>query len=987
MKNLNVIHWTFAIFMMMSFVSLGQNSVLSEGYWFKLAIDQSGIYKINYNDLLSYGISPAQINPKKIQIYGNGNGMLPEANNAFRYHDLKENAIFVFGENDEVFDQGDYILFYGEGPTDWKLNEATGYFDHQVNYYSDYTYYFITIGTEVGKRIINQAEPPGNPTQTIQMFNDYFEHEEENHNLIRSGKTWYGEIFSETTSYTFNPNIVNLLTDFPVHLKSSFANRSFVNCSMEISADGEAVSTVVLTSIFPSSTKYAQKKTDTISFFVNNPAFELNFTYNQPNDSAIAWLDYFELNFINALSINGNQLKFRSLASLGAGEVSLFEITNADVSTQVWNVTDPINISEIDGLLLGDQLDFKVATDSLLEFIAFSGTEFESPEFIGEVENQNLHGLNPVDYIIITTEDFLEPAQQIADFHQTQDGLMSEVVMINQIYNEFSSGAQDITAIRDFIRYMYDQSSGESPNYVLLFGDASYDFKDRIENNTNFVPTFQTTESLNTSASASWDDYFSWLDEEEGTTGTADIAVSRIPVKTFDEAQSAVNKIIHYSLNSEFGDWKNRIMFMADDADGNLHQEQADSLALVLSAGFGVININKNYLDFYELVQTPEGPRYPVANEKLNNAIDDGLLILNYTGHGGVLSWAHERVLTLEDIQDWQNISRLPFLITSTCQFSLFDDPAVVSGGEAALLKEDGGCIAIFGQSRLAYSQSNFVVNKYIFEYIGSDDFKTNKRFGDIFKYVKQNTGNQIATYANSFLGDPALKINFPDNKVVTNAINGINLPVALDTIHPGDQITVEGILEDGLGNPLNNFNGNLMVTVFERPYLRQTLGNSNTSYITDIEVQDSIMIELQAEVVNGQFEYAFTVPSNPSQEYGTIKLSHYAFNQVEDASGYFSEIMVGGDPNAINSHFANKNFSVFPTIADSKLTVLNNGKSEILQTRIIELSGKILMSQDFTGITKTNRIELNVSSLPSGFYILRVVSGDGIGDVKFIKR
>ena len=743
------------------------------------------------------------------------------------------------------------------------------------------------------------AEPPGNPTQIISQSNEYYVHEKETYNLIKSGKLWYGEKFDEINTIGFDLSLDGLITEETLLLKSSFAARCFQNSNMEINIDGTLLSTVVLPSVNPNSTKFAQKKTDIVSFVLADPQFNLDFTLIQSSGSSVAWLDYFELNYNKEIAIDGDQTNFRNLASVGPGNISLFKVGNADASTWVWNVTDPINITGINGLVLGDDYEFKIETDSLLEFVAFKGMEFLVPEFEGAIENQNLHGLEPADYIIVTTEEFQAAAEQLANFHQTQDGFSSEIVLPNQIFNEFSSGAQDVTAIRDFLKYLYDKSGGEYPKYVLFFGDASYDFKDRIENNTNFVPSYQTLESLIMSASSVWDDYFTWMDDGEGTAGIPDFAIGRIPVKTMDEAQASVNKIIHYTTNTDFGSWKNSIMFTADDGDGNLHLEQADSLTFISSENFGELNIQKNYFDFFELSPTPGGPLYPEATNNINNGIEDGLLILNYTGHGGFHSWGQEQVLTTEDIEEWQNIDRLPFIIASSCQFSVFDDPEIVSGGEMAVLKDDGGCIGIFGQVRLAYSQSNFKVNQLIIGYIGSDEFKTNKRLGDIYKYVKQHTANQITTYSTHLLGDPALKLTFPDYSVATTSVNGIELPAALDTINPGGQIMISGNILDTEGNPVDNFNGDLLITVFERPYIRQTLGNANGSFITDVLMQDSIMTQLQTEIVNGQFEYAFTLPIYISQDYGAIKLSHYAFNETEDASGYFKDIVIGGEPNA----------------------------------------------------------------------------------------
>jgi hypothetical protein len=957
--------------------------VLSEGDWYKIAVQQSGIYKITYNDLSGYGMNPSQINPKHIRLFGNGNGMLPEANDAFRYDDLQENAIFVFGENDGVFDPVDYILFYGESPVEWMFNEQEGLFEHQVNYYSDYTYYYITVGQGDGKRIVNQSEPPGNPALTVQMFNDYFAHEEELHNLIGSGKAWYGEIFSNITSYNFDLNFPGLLTGHPVHLKSSFANRSFVNCSMDIKIDDQPISSVVLTSVNPSSTKYAQKKTDTVLFFVDNPEFSLNFTYNQPNDSAIAWLDFFELNYMSDLNLIDNQLIFRNIESVGSGSVALFEVSGADASTRVWNVTDPINISEMTGNITGDIFGFKVATDSLLEFIAFKGLDFESPEFISQVQNQNLHGIDPMDYLIITYPDFEAPAQQLAAFHESNDGLTSFVVTPETIYNEFSSGSQDVTAIRDFVKYLYDKSGGEKPEYLLLFGDGSYDPKDRIENNTNFIPTFQTKESLQRSSSYVIEDYFGYMDVSEGYDGIGDpdIGVGRVPVKSLDEALNSVAKIIYYSTNNNtFGSWKNDVCMIADDADANLHLVQADSIAKFLTG----YNVDKLYFDFYERIQNPEGPRYPEVEEKISQKMENGVFLLNYIGHGGDTVWAQEHVLENADIENWNNVDNLPVLVVASTQFNRFDNPEMVTGGELAVLKNDGGVIGTLSTTRLAYAQSNFVVNQRLIEYFLDPDIET-KRLGDLARYSKPP--GQLTTRNFILLGDPALKISIPDNKIVTESINGVSVSLPLDSIQPGEQITVTGFIADFEGNQLNNFNGVILIKIFERPYIKTTLGNQPYSYPTDVIVQDSVILVMQSEVINGQFEYTFSLPYDISQDYGKIKLSHYSFNQNQEASGFFSDIVVGGQPNSIHKNSSNVAFEIFPTLVSTNMYIVNNTDSKCVKAEIIDISGNTNLTFKFNDYPAADKLLMDVSKLSGGFYILKVSTDTLTSEFKFIKK
>ncbi|RLD55239.1 MAG: hypothetical protein DRJ05_13280, partial [Bacteroidetes bacterium] len=902
-----------------------QNSVLSSGDWYKVSVEETGVHQITYDDLVSYGIDPGQINPKHIRLYGNGNGMLPEANDEFRYDDLQENSIFVSGEDDGVFDPGDFILFYGQGPTEWELNEETGLFEHQVNLYSDSTYYFINTDLGLGKRIGDAEEPSGDPTHYVSAFNNYLVHELELENLISSGKDWYGERFGEATNYNFAYAFPGLYVNQKIHLKSVFAHRSFEIGEMEITHDGSPISNVILTTVAPSSVIYARGKTDTVSFYLNYPGFDLAFTYPLPADSSKAWLDYFELNFETGLVQDYDQFGFRDVTSVGEGNISMFEIGGADANIEVWDVTDPLNVNRINGSFTGSDYGFKIETDNLHEFVAFNDEGFLSPGFSGMIQNQNLHGAEAVDFVIVSNELFMDAANELGQFHENNDGLSWMVVTPNQLYNEFSSGSQDVSAIRDFVRNMYVGSNGQQPKYLLLFGDGSYDPKNRVENNTNYIPVFQTKESLNRAGSIVTDDYFGFLDEDEGddATGTLDIGIGRIPVKTANEASDFVSKIIHYATSTEtFGDWKNNVCFVADDEDGNLHINQADSLDYYMAD----YNNKKLYFDFYEQVQTAEGPRYPEAKTILGQQVEDGVFVVNYTGHGHYYGWASEKVLESEDIQSWDNVDKLPLMITATCDFVHFDNPAFVSGAELAVLKSGGGVIGLIGTSRLSYSLANFNFSQDLLGILTGADAHT-KTLGDFIMQSKPTGSTSTRNFV--LLGDPALKLSFPEYQIMTESINGIYINEPLDTINPYGNIIVTGFITDKDGNNINGFNGEMIVKVYDRARVDSTMGNDPNSVVAGFSVQETVLSEFDVNVANGQFIFNYQLPYQMDPEYGTIKLSYYANDGLVDASGHFSQIVVGGTPNAIGEHkLADEFISFYPTIVSNQLNYL--GKQDV---------------------------------------------------------
>jgi len=960
-----------------------QNSVLTTGEWHKLTVSETGIYRITYNDLLGFGINPALINPKFVKIYGNGSQMLPEVNNAFRYEDLVENAIMVVGEEDNSFDPGDYILFYGEAPVNWTYTGSGGFFRHKLNIYSGKTCYFLNFDTGLGKRI-GSAEPVSEPPTHIRStYSARQFHELEQVNLIRSGRRWFGESFQDqlTHSWTFNLSHIDLSS--PVVMDVALAARSTETSHLSIKINGNPVKLVEVNPVSWNAAQYARFKQDTAIFILQNNPLIIDLEYLKANDSSMAWLDYFTLNYRDSLIMNTDQFLFRDITSTGSGQVALFRLSGANAQTKIWKVTDPMDISSISGTLSGDLFEFKVKTDSLQEFIAFSGNDFNSPDYLGLVENQNLRGTDPVDYVIVVHDDFKDQAEQLAAFHETASGLTTLVVTPSQIYNEFSSGIQDITAIRDFMKLMYDKSAGEKPKYLLLFGTASFDYKGIMADNTQFVPAWQSSESLNLVSSMCSDDYYGWLDNGEGVEGYMDIGIGRLPVRTAAEATSIVNKIIGYASNpATFGSWKNEVCYTADDGDNNLHLSQAEQLAEITHEHY---NITKNYLDFYALVQTPEGPRYPEARQVIKARMNEGVMLMSYTGHGGADGWAEEKVLEPGDIESWENAGKLPVMIAATADFARFDDPAVISGGVQAILRENGGVIGLFSPVRPTFSGSNFTISKKLTELF----FEPEDSVHTLGSLMFNAKSVQLATHrAWALLGDPALKILFPGHVIHTGFINGVPAGLMTDTIAPGSTVSVSGHVENKNGDVLTDFSGIMTIRVFERSYIRSTLGNESSSIIVPVEIQDSVMLTMETEVVNGQFNFSFSLPLDMDEEYGLLRLSYYAHNSAEDASGNYNQIMVGGQVSSTPEFAVDNEFvQLYPTIASDHFNITISGKNTVVDMHLFDVTGKHLFHERITGMTTGTPSRVDLPQLKPGLYLATIQSENTIQTIKVVIR
>ncbi len=903
------------------------HSVLQSGKWYKIAIGSDGIYKLSYSFLTNLGIDVSAIDPRNIRIYGYGNGMLPELNSASHKDDLPENAIFVQGENDGSFDLNDYILFYGKGPNKWKINNTScPTFVHEINLYSDSAYYFISIDQGVGKRIQPQSISTLPATKIVTTFDDYAFHENENVNFLKSGRQWFGEYFDNISSYNFSFSFPNIDMGSLVNVKASLASRCINSSASYIisSQSGNSTLSIPLTA-GDSYSPYANISSTCYSFTPSSSSVSVNIT-KQTSD-AVAWLNYIEMNVRRQLILDGNQMAFRDIKSVGIGNVAQYNISSS-YPIQIWDVSDPSNVLLQTTNHAGTNYQFSLPSDELKEFVAFNGLEFNTPSASGIIANQDLHSLSNKDFIIISHPDFYSEAMQLALYHERKDSLSTIVVTPQQIYNEFSSGSQDVSAIRNFIKMFYDRASNasEMPKYLLFFGDGSYDNKKRFSNNTNFIPTYQSVNSTTLTLSYVSDDFYGCLDDNEGlissnnSSDAIDVGIGRFPVKSKSEAIEAINKVFGYTKsgvpptnnltvctsqtsNSPFGDWRNTLCFIGDDEDGGLHESQSNQLATMVDTSNNNYNVDKIFLDAYTQEATPGGNRYPSVNDAINKRVEKGCLVINYTGHGGEVGLAHERIVELSDISKWNNINNLPLFFTATCEFSRWDDPSRTSAGEQVFLNPNGGGIALFTTVRLVYATPNFSLNQDFYKALFVPINGKMPRLGDLYEYMKVRP-NGYSTNGRNFtlLGDPALTLAYPKYDVSTDTINTTAISaLSLDTLKALSTITICGAVKDKNGFVLNSYNGVIYPTVYDKPQKITTLSNDGPSASPPFtfSLQKNILYKGKASVSNGKFKFTFVVPKDIAYQYGIGRISYYAENGYEDANGSYEKIIIGGSNNS----------------------------------------------------------------------------------------
>jgi len=915
------------IFLILPVLGLAGNgfadqSVLATGNWYKIAVNQTGIHKVTYDDLVQLGMDPASFNPTDIRLYGNGGGMLPETNSQFRIDDLLENSIIVIDGGDGQFNPGDYFIFYGEEADAWNFDEASKTFSHKKNIYSDFTYYFITTDFGPGKRVLPVSYLDTTENYTTARFTDHLFHDVDERNLIRSGKIWVGEEFNELTNeWEFPFYFPNVVTTIPVSIKTFAVARSPNISTMYVYRDGDLIDQFTLDYTNPQSTGvFARPKLRETVSTLNQDHTTIKLVYELPTPASQAWLNYIEMVAQRHLKWVAPQLIFRDPNNIGENRLTKFILQDSPSNMTIWNISDPGQILSLQGIwsLPDSSYQFIFPTPDLVEFIAFDGSDFHSVLPVGPVANQNLHATQPAKLIIIAHPIFIEKAEQLADFHRTSTGISVVVAETEKIFAEFASGQPDLTAIRDFVRMLYLRApETDKPKYILLFGDGSYDYKDRVPNNTNFVPTFQSDESFKFIATYVTDDYFGIMGEDDGqgSAGKLNLGMGRFPVSDQEQAEAVVSKIIHYAQKNDTiqSSWRNRMTFIADDEDTNLHLHQAEELCDIVEAKYPVFNVNKIYLDAYQLVNTPSGPRYPAVNMAINKAVKDGNLILNYTGHGGEDAWSDEKVLTIPDIEGWTNADMLPVFITATCEFSRFDNPERFSAGEMVIVKPEAGAIAIYTTTRLALATSNFKLDTSFFRNLmNRDENGEYLRMGDLLRISKNNNNNNKNIRNFVLLGDPAQSIAFPEYNVVTTSINGKPVDANPDTLLGLSVVSVTGEVRDQTGNKAVGFNGTLTAKVFDKPVTYRTLANQSKSYKEYFKLQNELLSDGPATIANGDFSFSFVVPQEISPYFGFGKISYYACSSSSDGNGYDDNVIIGGKDPSVNPDNQGPDISIY---------------------------------------------------------------------------
>ncbi|TYB74391.1 type IX secretion system sortase PorU [Bizionia saleffrena] len=901
------------------------NSVLRSGAWYKFAVDKTGVFKISKNFLNQMGINTNTIDPRQIKIFGNGGQMIPYKNDINYPIDPIENAITIVGESDGVFHDSDYILFYGVGPTgivkDTRVNT-------NLNPYSNLAYYYISISSGLGKRMQSLIEPVGASDVVITSFDDYKFHEVDEFNLAFVGRRWFGDKFDIETTKTFNFNFPNLVTSQPVKVKVIGVSTSANTSTMTVKLNGTDVSTMILPGVTtPNYVSEASLEEDVNS---TSDAVAIQITYNKEgNPGAVGYLDYIALEATRALNFTGSQMRFKKNATAQTTGIGEYVVSNSANVKEIWEVTDANNVRTKQNFG-NSNINFKSALGTVREYVAISNSGFYTPVLAANssVQNQDIKGqifknsqgdFQDIDYIIVTPNANYNQAERLAQINRTRNNLNVKVVSLETIYSEFSTGNKDISAIRNLVKYVYDNASTPDKRlkYLCLFGDSSFDYKGRIAENTYYVPSWHAYSSFNLINSFVTDDFYGMMDPDEGElyiSDKLDIAIGRMLADSPQRAKELVDKVESYYTKEAYGSWRNNVVVISDDVDESYEsslQETTDNIGDLISENKPFINVVKIHTDSYKQESSVGGDRYPEVTTAIANAIENGALVVNYFGHGGEDGLAKERIFEKTDAQALRNECKLNCFVTVTCEYTRFDNPLRETAGELIYWNTSGGAVSLITTTRQIFLGVGVTFNVKLEEYLFS--FSDLDTYGD-YEYPSMAEALRLTKSDPSisgigqkhlvfYIGDPALKLAFPEPNVRLTKIN--DAPVAQNTevLEALSYAKLAGEVTDLAGNVLTNYNGKVITTIYDKPIDRETLGNDNTTQggqliILNYKTLGEVIFRGLATVTNGQFEFDFIVPKDIGIPVGYGKVSFYAYREtpLSDQSGATTtNLQIGG--------------------------------------------------------------------------------------------
>lgn len=907
---------SFFLFLLSFGKVLTAQSFLAAGKWAKLELKQPGMYAITKADLLSMGFDLSSADPRKFKLFGIQGKALGQTNAPEIRNQCPEIPIKIFGEEDGKWNDGDYVVFYGQGVKDWEFDGES--YRHFVNFYASSTKFVMgynAADTNNGKRVSYSAPVTGAISKIYSGNEERVFHDSDMINPIGMGRVWLGEkLGNETLQRSFSAQLSPSIDS--VRIKFLIASSLIEDSgSLVVVCNGFSFRQKLRATAGGYENYYFVENNVTVPAYIGSVA--IKFILNRPNTKSSVYIDYFEIEGKNKHSIVPGPTCFvRNTAMAQDTRNVEYEFIPSLPNCVLWNVSNPMRPEQVEILSNGNGLrSMLIGSQSpKSNFLCFNlgADNFLKPSFLGILNNQPPPSQGPYDFIILSHPSFIDAAKELQAFRSKNPGYKTLVVTPQEIYNEFSGGQQDLVALRDFFRWQksYSDKVGSLSTrfrYVTLLGAASFDMQDRVSGNTNFIPVYQ---SGGTSLASAFclDDFLAYLDSNSGDpelgSSKMGISIGRIPARTKQEAMAVVEKIKRYANPLSLGPWRSRITFSCDDVDESWETEfvkESEAYAQFINQKYPAFQVNRLYTDAFKQITTGNNETYPEMSSAINRTLKEGTLFFNYQGHGGVKGWAQESILDIPMINNWDNKYRMPVFFTATCEFSSFDNPAVQSGGELALLNPNGGAIALMSTTRLVYVSGNSQINSDFWTKYGFP--KPNEPIptvGELFQRMKNRPSINSEDNKFALLGDASMPLAFPKHLIYVDSVQGKSRAQFRDTIKAFSIVRLKGHVDERLIGKFTSFNGNMWVKVYDKPLIKYTLNNDNANNPVAFEEQGGMLFNGQVSVTKGEFELLFSIPKDIAYNYGIGIAKFYAHNGETDAAGSW-QFYIGGSETLVN--------------------------------------------------------------------------------------
>ena len=872
-----------------------KQSNLVSGRWVKIAVEGNGMYELTREELELMGFN----DPAAVKVFGDGGHALPESITLVGKDDLEQVPTLLTDDGK--------VCFYANGIYDVGVVDyyASPYFSVSQNPYTSRGYYFITDDErftmlEPEKR--QYAEPADGNKITESYAFCY--HEREMVSPSRTGKNFLGEDITASKKYSCVLNLPNIRAKSEINLQVGIGADVSERAVVTAVIDGSVVDFISGTSVIDTpadeyvfydecharGTAGPEDWSDAASLEIE---LECDGVVNE------AFLDYYLVTYMqhNMMPDGESQSRFDFENLAASAEIS---VGNVSADMKVWQIDDaqrPVACDFFYDDNAGELRFLHGRRTSWSTYVVFNPKqELKKISGFEPVPNQNLHALETPDYVIITTSGLERQAQRIADMHKGKEGM--DVVLVDQqlIFNEFSSGATDPTAIRMFLKMLYDRNP-KKLKYLLLFGDGSYDNR-KVSPDENLLVTFQSTISNDEKKSYTTDDYFTFLSDDSQTgfhTLPMCLSVGRMPVRTNAEACNAVDKLLKYLESPAWGSWQNRALIIADSEDDGVHEYHAEGVAELLETEcLPQFAVTKIYSEAYPL----SDGKAVAARAKLAETLKSGQLFMTFIGHGAPNVLTRTGLWRKTDVKSTA-LRFCPFGTFATCDVARFDsdEHGIV---EEMFHSPDGGIIAGIGSGRTVYSGENDSLNVHVIKNLFTLDAEGDMRsVGEALMEAKNSLAKNASVNKLNFVlfGDPAMKLPYPKCNIRISKINGVDVENDIAEVYPQSIMEVEGeVVLDG--NVVDNvpFSGTVAVTLYDKEVHYATLQAPASGMSSrDAFLSRDMLSSGSGYVKEGKFLVKIAVPANclAVDECGEVKACAWNEQSGEIYDGSTKNVLI----------------------------------------------------------------------------------------------